>query len=98
MSVTQDTLDLLEGPIGWLVVAAVGALVVYIGIKAIESEGQCIGSKISDDIQGLQDWFNQCLFASKPGGCVVKCALAAATPPPGFAACSPGASTGCAMC
>jgi hypothetical protein len=75
MTTFDDISEILDGPAGWLLVAAVGALVLYIGVKAIDNGASEVGSAISADVQKVSCWFNSCLFASRPGGCVITCAL-----------------------
>lgn len=49
MSKWDDVSEVLEGPVGWVVVVAVGAIVLYVGIKAIDDE-------LEKEWAAFQDW------------------------------------------
>jgi hypothetical protein len=54
----------LDGPVGWIIVAAVAGVVIYVIYSKAAAQEDQIEAQIQGDIQGVQCWFtNSCVVA-----------------------------------
>lgn len=73
MSKFDDISEVLEGPVGWIVVIGLGAIILYVGIKAIDTEigngVDSVSAAIKQDMQKVSCWWNNsCMLTSLVSG------------------------------